>query len=82
MHANDIIDDFEDERDEYDTLIESVSRLQVSGDEGTEHDLSADEACELMCDIVREQFWEWVATNPHSRRFKPRVRVYEVRDEC
>ncbi len=35
-----------------------------------------------MCDIVREQFWEWVATNPHGRRFNPRVRVYEVRDEC
>jgi hypothetical protein len=82
MQANDIIDDFEDERDEYDTLIESVSRLQVSGDEGTEHDLSADEACELMCDIVREQFWEWFLSTSHGRRFKPRVRVYEVRDEC
>ena len=51
MHANDIIDDYEDEQDQFDTLVESVSRLQVTGDEGTEHELSPDEACELMCDI-------------------------------
>ncbi len=34
MHTNDIIDDYEVEQDQYDTLIESVSRLQVTGDEG------------------------------------------------
>jgi hypothetical protein len=31
-----------------------------------------------MCDLVAEQFWEWFNDPSRGRRFKPRVKVYEV----
>jgi hypothetical protein len=31
-----------------------------------------------MCDLVAEQFWEWFDDPSRSRRFKPRIKVYEV----
>jgi hypothetical protein len=45
---------------------------------GTEEVYSPDEACDLILDIVEQQFWEWYDDPAWSRRFKPRVKVYEV----
>jgi hypothetical protein len=52
--------------------------FKVTSAEGTEEVNSPDEACDLMCDLVAEQFWEWFNDPGRSRRFKPRVKVYEV----
>jgi hypothetical protein len=78
MLATDITDDYEHDQDEYQELIDSVTQFKVSSEAGTESGLTAAEACELLCDIVRQQFWDWHDDASHPRRFKPRVRAYEV----
>ncbi len=52
--------------------------FKVSCPEGTEELESPDEACDLICDLVAEQFWDWWNDPTRQRRFKPRVKVYEV----
>lgn len=51
-----------------------------SPDDSTDEVDSPDAACDLILDIVEQQFWEWYyGSGPTwSRRFKPRVKVYEV----
>jgi hypothetical protein len=46
--------------------------------EGAELLGSPDEACDLICDLVAEQFWDWFQEPAHRSRFKPRVKVLEV----
>jgi hypothetical protein len=77
--------------------------FKVTSPEGTEEVYSPDEACDLILDLVEQQFWNWydqgraldsvsrtalrsstkscVATN-RPRRFKPRVKIYEVWSPC
>lgn len=52
--------------------------LKVMSSEGTEEVDSPDEACDLICDLVEEQFWDWFTNPARGRRFKPRIKVYEV----
>ena len=52
-------------------------RFRVSSAEGTEELESVDEVCDLICELVSEQFWHWWNDPSHSRRFKPSVKVYE-----
>ena len=52
--------------------------FKVTSAEGTQEVSSPDEACDLICDLVAEQFWEWFHDPCRSRRFKPRIKVYEV----
>ena len=52
--------------------------FKVTSPDDTEEVNSPDEACDLMCDVVAEQFWDWFHDPSRSRRFKPRVKVYEV----
>ena len=52
--------------------------FKLSGPEGTEESDSPDEVCDLISDLVTEQFWDWWNDPSRSRRFKPRLKVYEV----
>lgn len=52
--------------------------FKVTGSEGTEEVYSPDEACDLILEFVEQQFWDWWSDPCRSRRFKPRVKVYEV----
>jgi hypothetical protein len=52
--------------------------LKLTSPEGTEEIDSPDAACDLICDLVAEQFWDWWDNPGQSRRFKPRIKVYEV----
>ena len=61
---------------DFDTDLDPVFKVTCA--EGTEEVNSPDEACDLLCDLVAEQFWEWFNDPSRSRRFKPRVKVYEV----
>ena len=79
MYPVDIIDDYEDEQDEYQARVDSVACFQLTSDAGTERHLSADEVCDLLCDQVSEQFWDWCNNQPGSRQFKPNVRVVKAR---
>lgn len=53
-------------------------QFKVTSPEGTEEVYSPDEAFDLICDLLTEQFWEWFEDPNRSRRFKPRIKVYEV----
>ena len=52
--------------------------FKITSQEGTDEVCSPDEVCDLILDLVEEQFWEWFHDPSRSRRFKPRVKVYEV----
>ncbi|MGC1274146.1 MAG: hypothetical protein WBC44_10605 [Planctomycetaceae bacterium] len=52
--------------------------FKVCFPEGTELFGSPDETCELICDLVAEQFWDWFQDPAHRSRFKPRVKILEV----
>lgn len=51
---------------------------KITSPNGTDQVDSPDAACDLMCDLVAEQFWDWWDSPAPTRRFKPRVKVYEV----
>lgn len=96
VHAHELDDpDLDSDDDEFDL----EETFKVTSPEGTEEVYSPDEACDLILDLVEQQFWEWydqgTALDPDSRtasrsstassaaisrprRFKPRVKVYEV----
>ena len=56
--------------------------FRVESPEETDEVDSADAACELILDVVEQQFWEWYNDPVSPRRFKPRVKVYEVSSSC
>lgn len=52
--------------------------FKITSPEGAEDVYCPDEACDLILDLVEQQFWDWYADPASSRRFKPRVKLYEV----
>ncbi|MBX3452485.1 MAG: hypothetical protein KF777_23240 [Planctomycetaceae bacterium] len=52
--------------------------FKVTSPEGTDEVCSPDEVCDLILDLVEDQFWDWWSDPSRSRRFKPRAKVYEV----
>ena len=56
--------------------------FKITSPEGTEEVYSPDEACDVILDLVEQQFWEWLENHELSRRFKPRVKIYEVWSPC
>ncbi len=75
VHAHELDDpdcDFDD--NEFDL----EETFKVTSPEGTEEAYSPDEARDLILDLVEQQFWEWYDDPGCPRRFKPRVKVYEV----
>lgn len=75
VHAHELDDpDFDPDDDEF-NLEET---FKVTSPEGTEDIYSPDEACDLILDLVEQQFWEWYDDPACPRRFKPRVKIYEV----
>ena len=53
-------------------------KLKVISDSGKEESDSPDEVCDLICEHVCEQFWDWWNDPTRQYRFKPYVKVYEV----
>jgi hypothetical protein len=74
VHQHDL-EEFEDSDDRDGPLNQ---QFKVTSPEGTEEVYSPDEAFDLISDLLTEQFWEWVENPNRSRRFKPRIKVYEV----
>lgn len=52
--------------------------FKITSPEGTDEVDSPDEVCDVICDLVADQFWDWWLEAARSRRFKPRIKVYEV----
>ena len=52
--------------------------FKITSPEGTDEACSPDEVCDLILDEIEDQFWDWWSDPCRSRRFKPRVKVYEV----
>ena len=52
--------------------------FKITTPEGTDEACSPDEVCELILDAIEDQFWDWWSAPCRSRRFKPRIKVYEV----
>ena len=52
--------------------------FKITSPEGTDEACSPDEVCDLILDAIEDQFWDWLADPHRSRRFKPRIKVYEV----
>ena len=52
--------------------------VKVTSPEGTEEVDSPDEAFDLISDLLTEQYWVWFDDPNRSRRFKPRIKLYEV----
>ncbi len=52
--------------------------FKITTPEGTGEACSPDEVCELILDEIEDQFWDWWSNPCRSRRFKPRIKVYEV----
>lgn len=52
--------------------------FKITSPEGTDEACSPDEVCDLILDAIEDQFWDWLADRHRSRRFKPRIKVYEV----
>ena len=76
VHERDI--DEPERCDPDDEWFDDDPTFKVSSTEGTAEVYSPDEACELICDLVAEQFWEWFDNPDRGHRFKPRVKIYEV----
>jgi hypothetical protein len=78
VHAHELDDPDRFDPDDDDFGLEEL--FKVTSPEGTDEVDSPDAACDLILDIVEQQFWEWYyGSGPTwSRRFKPRVKVYEV----
>lgn len=76
VHAHELDDPdrFDPEEEDF----EGGHILKVTSPEGTEEVYSPDEACDLILDLVEQQFWEWYDDPACPRRFKPRVKLYEV----
>ncbi|WP_437231247.1 hypothetical protein SH661x_004387 [Planctomicrobium sp. SH661] len=52
--------------------------FKMTTSEGTDEACSPDEVCDLILDAIEDQFWDWWADPTRRRRFKPRIKVYEV----
>ncbi len=52
--------------------------FKITTPEGTDEACSPDEVCDLILDAIEDQFWDWWTAPCRSRRFKPRIKVYEV----
>ena len=52
--------------------------FKVTTPDGTEEIDTPDEACDLIASLVCEQFWDWFLNPASKRRFKPRIKLYEV----
>ena len=52
--------------------------FKITSPEGTDEACSPDEVCDLVLDAIEDQVWDWLADPHRSRRFKPRIKVYEV----
>jgi len=74
VHEHELHDPDFDPDDEFDLK----ETFKITSSEGTEEVYSPDEACDLILDLVEQQFWDWWSDPCRSRRFKPRVKVYEV----
>lgn len=75
VHAHELDDpDFDPDDDDFG--FEEL--FKVTSPEGTEEVYSPDEACDLILNLVEQQFWEWYDDPACPRRFKPRLKVYEV----
>jgi hypothetical protein len=61
-----------------DVDFELEHEFKIASPQGVEVVNSPDEVCELICDAVAEQFWDWFHNRSRIRRFKPHVKVYEV----
>lgn len=64
--------------DGLDVEFDAERTFRISSPNDTDQVDSPDAACDLMCDLVAEQFWDWWDSPVPTRRFKPRVKVYEV----
>ena len=76
VHAHELDDPDRFDPDDDDFGLEEL--FKVTSPEGTEEVYSPDEACDLILDLVEQQFWEWYDDPACLRRFKPRVKIYEV----
>ncbi len=52
--------------------------FKITTPEETGEACSPDEVCDLILDEIEDQFWDWWSDPCRSRRFKPRLKVYEV----
>ena len=52
--------------------------FKITTPDGTEEIDTPDEACDLIASLVCEQFWDWFLNPASKRRFKPRIKLYEV----
>ena len=56
--------------------------FKITTPEETGEACSPDEACDVICDLVADQFWDWWYDPARRRRFKPRLKLYEVLESC
>lgn len=76
VHERDIVDPPDIAPDDPPLIFERL--FKISTPDGTEETYTPDEACDLIAAHVVDQFWEWFLDPTSSRRFKPRVKLYEV----
>ncbi len=76
VHERDIADPPDLAPDDPPVLCERL--FKVTSPEGTEEVDSPDEAFDLISDLLTEQYWVWFDDPNRSRRFKPRIKLYEV----
>ena len=76
IHEHELDEPDQFDPDEFDDEFDHL--FKVTSPDTNDEVTSADEACDLILDLVEEQFWDWFANPERGRRFKPRVKVYEV----
>ena len=76
IHERELDDDDPCDSADEDFALEEL--FKITSPDGTEEVDSPDAACDLILDLVEQQFWEWYDDPACPRRFKPRVKVYEV----
>jgi hypothetical protein len=76
VHERDVTDPPDPAPDDPPVIFERM--FKITTPDGTEETYTPDEACDLIASLVCEQFWDWFLNPASKRRFKPRIKLYEV----
>ena len=76
VHERDIADPPDLAPDDPPVIFERL--FKITTPDGTAETYTPDEACDLIASLVCEQFWDWFLNPASKRRFKPRIKLYEV----
>ena len=76
VHERDIAEPPDFAPDDPPILFERL--FKITTPDGTAETYTPDEACDLILVLVEQQFWDWYSDPACPRRFKPRIKLYEV----